>query len=110
MVRQQTLRSAILGAAVLIQATMIGFPVAAQTATDGKRNAVVAVMVNTEARQAAEVAVADEPRVEVLLLQAQERQAACSADVARLMNDAYDLLFRGVEIPVGGDEAVLLAK
>jgi len=26
------------------------------------------------------------------------------------MEQAYDLMFQGVEIPLGGDEAILLAK
>lgn len=110
MTRHLKRRSAILGAGLLILANAIQLPATAQTAAADEGRTVVAVMLNTEARQVTEVTVADEPRVEVLLLQAQKKQASCSADVVRLMDDAYDLLFRGVEIPLGGDEAILLAK
>ena len=110
MAKQLKRRLAILSAAVLMQSTLVGLSAQAQSSANSEPNTVVAVMLNTESVRAAKVEVADEPRVEVLLLRAQLKQEVCTADVKRLMEQAYDLIFRGAEIPLGGDEAILLAK
>ena len=52
----------------------------------------------------------DEPRVEVLLLQSQRKHNACTAEVQGLMDQAYHLIFPGVEIPLGGDVVMLVVK
>ena len=111
MAKQLKRRLAILSAAVLMQSTLVGLSAQAQSSANSEPpNTVVAVMLNTESVRAAKVEVADEPRVEVLLLRAQLKREVCTADVKRLMEQAYDLIFHGAEIPLGGGEAILLAK
>ena len=110
MVRQTKWRLAVLYVAIMVSSALLGFSVQAQSLASGKANTAVAVMLNTTGTYAAKAEVADERRVEVLLLQAQQRHEACSADVKDLMDQAYYLIFPGVEIPLGGDVAMLVVK
>ncbi len=110
MAKQLKWQLAVLCAAIMVPSALLGLPAQAQSSAAGTANITVAVMLTTESVRTVKAKIADEPRIEILLLQAQQRHEACAAEVTGLMDQAYELMFRGVEIPLGGDEAMLVVK
>jgi len=96
--------------ALLAQTALAGLSAHAETRRSKTADMVVAVSLTADSKAMSAVEARDEPRVEVLLLQAQRKHNACTAEVQDLMDQAYDLIFRGVEVPLGGDEAMIVVK